>query len=230
MSDPYTGYGPKPRRRCCGCCSLYTCLCILCCVVLLLGAAIAVAALLLFRAPKITVQGVSLSSASQVPIFQPDPSTVALNLTVRINVDNPNVIGATLKKILGSGQSPSLPNVDIANGEVDDVTIGSKTNTTIDFPLTIKYSEKVDPNHVALTDMLVKCGLTGQAKQKIPLKYKVATTLNVIGIGIGLPDYTSDISFDCPIPAGFNSDLVQKIINDLKTGTSSKTAGLPVGD
>lgn len=189
----------KRSRRCCGC-SLYTCLCIGCCIVLLIVAAIVVTAFLLYRQPHVTVQGVRLASTSQIPVFQPDPSSIGVNLTMAINIDNPNVVGANLRTIEASGQSPSLPDVDIANGEMSDVHIASKTNTTIDFPLTIKYSEKADPKRIALSDMLVRCGLTGKPKQKIPLKYKISVTVSVFGfISVPFPDYTSDTSFDCPI-------------------------------
>jgi len=214
--DPYYAPGQKKPARRCLCCSLYTCIYLICCIVLLLGVAAIVCALLLFKAPTITVQSVNLASNGALPVFEPDPSTIGLNLTLIINVDNPNVIGATLQKIIATGQSPSLPNVDIANGEVDNVTIGSKANTTINFPLTVEYSSKTDPNSVALKDLITRCGLTGQAKQKIPLNYKIATTLSVFNIGIGLPAYTSSTSFDCPIPAGFNSALVSQLIASMK--------------
>lgn len=163
-------------------------------------AAIVVTGFLIYRQPHVSVQGIKLADTSQIPVFQPDPSSIGINLTMGINVDNPNVIGATLKKIEASGQSPSLPDVDIANGELSDVYIADKSNTTIDFPLTIKYSEKADPNRIAISDMLVRCGLTGKPKQKIPLKYRISVTVSIFGfINIPFPDYTSDATFDCPI-------------------------------
>lgn len=173
-----------------------------------------IAFFLFFRPPTISFIGTSLDqSKSALPIFQPDPSSFAVNLTLKFSVNNPNVIGATLKKIEASGQSPSLPTVDIAKGVIYDVNIDSKGNTTIDFPMTVTYSSRTDPKALALSDMLNRCGLTGKAKQQIPLNYNVVITASILGIGITLPSFTSTAKFDCPLPNGFTNPLIQSVLS-----------------
>jgi hypothetical protein len=205
---------PRSKRRCCGF-SLYACLCC-CCVLLLILIGVGVLLFfLLFRQPSFKVLGIQ-STGNQIPIFQPDANTIGVNLTLNVQVDNPNVVGASLKQVLGYGQSPSLPGVDIAKGEIDDVQIAAKGSTTIAFPFTILYSEQVDKGQVALKDMIVKCGLTGQPKQQIPIKYRVDVKVSIIGIGIGLPEFSGSSQFDCPIPADFQNPLLNNLIAQMK--------------
>jgi len=206
------------RRRLCGC-SLLVCLCTFCCLLFIIIGILVGLGFLLYRQPTIQVLGISPADNNSLGIFQPTATSLAINLTLNIAINNPNIIGATLPMVNGTGYSPELPNVPIANGSMTNIDIPAKSNTTIHFPFTLVYDEAQDSNLTALKSLLTDCGLTGQAKQNIPIMYKVDANVKVLFVTVNLPEFTGTTSFACPLPAGFSNSLLSSVLSSAQNVT-----------
>ncbi|KAI9229057.1 MAG: hypothetical protein DHS80DRAFT_1046, partial [Piptocephalis tieghemiana] len=173
-------------------CIFFTLLTAIIIVVVVLAIIIATA-----KVPDIKVLGVSPVQQGAAGIRQTGDS-LAVDMNLRISVDNPNVMGFSLKQVDGTGHSPLLPGVNIANGSLSDVDIPKHSNQVINFPFTVTFSTSTDPNGVILKDVVTKCGLTGQAKQPIPIAYSVKAKVRVLIVNVNVP-YDGSTTYDCPI-------------------------------
>jgi len=118
----------------------------------------------------------------------------------------------------GSGYSDVLgTSAPIATTEMSNVVIPAQANTTILIPLTIIYSEAVDPQQKALKELITNCGLLGGAQKPIPLEYAVNVVVQAIIFPISLPTFSGSTQFDCPIPAGFANAEIDQLIAQFKS-------------
>ncbi|KAI8144797.1 hypothetical protein BJV82DRAFT_606279 [Fennellomyces sp. T-0311] len=198
--------GPLPRERrkptcldrvCCGCCTClprwmrYIC-CILLLLIIALGITIGVMAAVL-KVPDVSVNG--LVGEPQASM---SGSTVAMNFTLDISVDNPNGISITFEKIVAEAFYPGHHEQSIGGGELDNVKIDKNGVTDIQFPFNIEVDSSDDSSKAVVADLLSKCGLTGSQTQQLTIDYEVTPTVRVAGIPIS-PKISNSAKFDCPV-------------------------------
>ncbi|RGB24283.1 hypothetical protein C1646_609011, partial [Rhizophagus diaphanus] len=120
------------------------------------------------------------------------------NFGLQIQVDNPNIVGANFEMIKAIAFYPGHSD-PIGGGNLTDVTIAAKGNTTIDFPFSVNYNKDIDPGFAILFDIAQKCGLTGGGvKQKLEIDYKLTLTIKILLITIN-PSFDRKAMIDCPI-------------------------------
>ncbi|KAJ1971515.1 hypothetical protein H4R35_005216 [Dimargaris xerosporica] len=193
----------KPRSRG-GCCSRRCCCCSCCCCVILtiivLLIAIAVVLLAFFlsaRSPEVNMLGVKMPTDGR-QAFSLDGDNLVFNFDLRFSVENPNFLGADIKELDGTGYWPSLPDVPMGTGSLKNIHIDKRSNTTIDFPVTLRYDPAKDPKRVVLNDLVRKCGLSGK-REPLKINYKVDVHVKVLAITVS-PTIEDSATFDCPIP------------------------------
>ncbi|CAG8570644.1 3395_t:CDS:2, partial [Acaulospora colombiana] len=168
---------------------------ILCCLLLLIIAGIVAAVLLWARPPEVTFLGVEPSTT--LAPYVVTSAGFDFNFNLVIQVDNPNIVGATFSMIKAVAFYPGHQD-PIGGGNLTDVKIPGKANTTIHFPFSIDYSSKIDPDYTILTDIAKKCGLIGNNKTKLEIDYTLTLSVKVLLISIS-PSFNKNAFFDCPI-------------------------------
>ncbi|KAG9300252.1 hypothetical protein G9A89_011325 [Geosiphon pyriformis] len=171
----------------------------LCCLLFLIIVAIVIAVLLWAKPPHIEFLGIG-SSPVGLPPYVVKTNGFDFNFGLNIQVDNPNFVGADFKAIKATAFYPEQT-TSIGGGNMTDVHIEAKGNTTIHFPFTINYDTSNDPGLSILMDILSKCGLTGGPKSKLQIDYKLEVTFKVIAITVR-PSFKRTAEIDCPIQNG----------------------------
>ncbi|KAI9315752.1 hypothetical protein BX666DRAFT_1860846 [Dichotomocladium elegans] len=196
---------PLERRKrrscmdkvCCGCCTCYPRWArYFCCILglLVLGLLIAVGVLVaLFKKPTVSMTGLDGE-----PTVSRVGSTINMNFTLNIAVDNPNVESVTFEKIEAKAFYPGHRDVQIGGGELDDVHIRSKGLTEIKFPFGLSMDGSSAAGQAIVFDLFNKCGLTGSAQQKVTVDYDVIPTIRIAGIPISFT-ISNSANFDCPV-------------------------------
>ncbi|CAG8725263.1 23620_t:CDS:10 [Cetraspora pellucida] len=204
---------PKPEAKhgglmkffCCGSRTSCAKTCgIICCILLLIIVGIVAAVLLLGRVPSVDFLGVTDSPTGAQPYVK-KTSGFDFNFGLRIQVSNPNIIGATFSMIKAVAYYPS-PNSQkligpIGGGNLTNVNIPSKSNNTIIFPFAVNYDASIDPGFSILLDIANKCGLTGGSKSKLAINYTLTLSFNVLFIPLS-PSFDKTANIDCPIQDG----------------------------
>ncbi|GJN88490.1 hypothetical protein Rhopal_001456-T1 [Rhodotorula paludigena] len=203
------------RARCCGrvfCCTLI--------LVILILVGIVAAFFLWVKPPDVGFEGIG--SGTQVSLVD---SGFNLNVTLKINVINPNFFGADFDKIEATGYYPTKPNDKIGGGEMKNVEIKKYSNTTLRFPFAINYTTSYDSDLSVLTDIATRCGFIGSSKSQLTVNYRVKTKVKVIAVTIS-PSFSSSASFDCPLSesdiTGFLGGSLDSLLNG---GLSAITGG-----
>ncbi|CAG8661324.1 10890_t:CDS:2 [Gigaspora rosea] len=186
-SKPEAKHGGLMKYFCCGSRSSCGKTCaIICCIIILIIIGIVAAVLLFGRVPSVDFLGKA--------------SGFDFNFGLRIQVNNPNVIGATFSMIKAVAYYPGHQN-PIGGGNLTNVNIPSKQNTTINFPFSINYDASIDPGFSILLDIATKCGLTGGPKSKLEIDYTLTLSFNVLFIPLS-PSFQKTANIDCPIQDG----------------------------
>ncbi|CAG8559249.1 14129_t:CDS:10, partial [Racocetra persica] len=154
------------------------------------------AVLLLGRVPSVDFLGVADSPTGAQPYVK-KTSGFDFNFGLRIQVNNPNIIGAKFSMIKAVAYYPGHQN-PIGGGNLTNVNIPSKSNTTITFPFSINYDASIDPGFSILLDIATKCGLTGGSKSKLSIDYTLTLSFNVLFIPVS-PSFQKTANIDCPI-------------------------------
>ncbi|CAG8490407.1 13700_t:CDS:10 [Acaulospora morrowiae] len=170
---------------------------ILCCFLFLIIVGIVAAVLLWARPPEVTFLGIEPSSTAP---YVTRPSGFDFNFNLKIQVNNPNIVGATFSMIKAVAFYPKHQN-PIGGGNLTNVDIASKANTTIFFPFSINYNANLDPEYTILVDIAKKCGIIGNNKTKLEIDYTLTLSLKVILITVS-PSFNKIAFFDCPIKDG----------------------------
>ncbi|CAG8656691.1 16599_t:CDS:2, partial [Racocetra fulgida] len=172
------------------------------------------AVLLLGRVPSVDFLGVSDSPTGAQPYVK-KASGFDFNFGLRIQVNNPNIIGARFSMIKAVTVHPIIFPIfietlletqayypghqnPIGGGNLTNVNIPSKSNTTITFPFSINYDASIDPGFSILLDIATKCGLTGGSKSKLAIDYTLTLSFNVLFIPVS-PSFQKTANIDCPI-------------------------------
>ncbi|CAG8506925.1 6943_t:CDS:2, partial [Ambispora gerdemannii] len=119
------------------------------------------------------------------------------NFGLNISVDNPNFVGADFKSIKATAFYPGHT-TPIGGGNLTDVQIGAKANTTINFPFSINYDSSQDPGLAIVQDILLKCGFLGGPRQQISIDYTLVVSLKVLAVTVS-PSFSRTEKVDCPI-------------------------------
>ncbi|CAG8616552.1 18955_t:CDS:10 [Dentiscutata erythropus] len=194
---------------------------IICCIILLIIIGIIAAVLLFGRVPSVDFLGVVNSPTGAQPYVM-KASGFDFNFGLRIQVNNPNVIGATFSMIKAVAYYPGHQNA-IGGGNLTNVNIPSKSNTTINFPFTINYDASIDPGFSILLDIATKCGLTGGNKTQLEIDYTLTLSFNVLFIPLS-PSFQKTAKMDCPIQNGQIPNIPGFNISQIATDFSNKTS------
>ncbi|KAF0461077.1 late embryogenesis abundant protein, group 2 domain protein [Gigaspora margarita] len=193
-------HGGLMKYFCCGSRSSCGKTCaIICCIIILIIIGIVAAVLLFGRVPSVDFLGVAPPPNGALPYVK-KASGFDFNFGLRIQVNNPNVIGATFSMIKAVAYYPGHQN-PIGGGNLTNVNIPSKQNTTINFPFSINYDASIDPGFSILLDIATKCGLTGGPKSKLEIDYTLTLSFNVLFIPLS-PSFQKTANIDCPIQDG----------------------------
>nr|CAG8587832.1 11567_t:CDS:2 [Entrophospora candida] len=192
-------YGGLMKYICCGSTKKSKCkICaIICCVLILIIIGVVAAVVIFGKKPQVEFLELG-PSPNNVEAYVKTPTGFDFNVGLKIRVNNPNIIGATFSFI---NVDAFYPNFDksIGGGNLTNVNIESRGNTTINFPFSIHYDKEIDPNFAILLDIASKCGLIGSSgKQKITINYTVSLSLKVL---ISFPPYSvkRQVNIDCPL-------------------------------
>ncbi|CAG8672804.1 2054_t:CDS:2, partial [Funneliformis mosseae] len=157
------------------------------------------AVLLWARPPKVEFLGI-VPSPKGLPPYEAKTSGFDFNFGLKIQVDNPNIVGANFEMIQATAFYPEHSE-PIGGGNLTNVEISAKGKTTIEFPFSVNYDKDIDPGFVILFDIARKCGLTGGAKEKLEIDYKLTLTIKVLLVTIN-PSFDRKAMIDCPIKDG----------------------------
>ncbi|KAI7849544.1 hypothetical protein BDC45DRAFT_520212 [Circinella umbellata] len=198
--------GPLPQERkrrscmdklCCGCCTCFPrWLRYICCILFLIIVALAIAIGIIaatFKMPDVQFNGLGGEPEASL-----SGSTVMMNFTLDISVDNSNGITFTFEKILAEAFYPNHRDASIGGGELENVQINKNAVTNISFPFNIKVDPSDSGNQAIVTDLMAKCGLTGGQSQQLTIDYDVTPTIRIAGIPIS-PKISNSANFDCPV-------------------------------
>jgi len=196
-------YGGLMKYICCGSTKKSKCkICaIVCCVLILLIIGVVAAVVIFGKQPQVDFLEIG-QSPNNVEPYVKTPTGFDFNVGLKIRVNNPNIIGATFSLI---NVVAFYPNFDksIGGGNLTDVKIESRGNTTINFPFSIRYDKDIDPNFAILLDIASKCGLIGSTtKQKITIDYTVSLSLKISVISFPPYSVKRQANIDCPLQDG----------------------------
>ncbi|CAG8467094.1 9750_t:CDS:2 [Ambispora leptoticha] len=169
---------------------------ILCCLAVLAVIIVAIVVLLWAKPPNVEFLGIT-DSPNNLPEYTMTANGFDFNFGLNISVDNPNMVGADFKSIKATAFYPNHT-TPIGGGNLTDVHIAAKANTTIDFPFSINYDSSQDPGLTIVQDILSKCGIFGGQKQKITIDYTLVVSLKVLATTVS-PSFSKSADFDCPI-------------------------------
>ncbi|CAJ0635185.1 1372_t:CDS:2 [Entrophospora sp. SA101] len=196
-------YGGLMKYICCGSTKKSKCkICaIICCLLILIIIGVVAGVVIFGKQPQVEFLEIG-PSPNDVEAYVKTPTGFDFNVGLKIRVNNPNVIGATFSLI---NVVAFYPNFDksIGGGNLTNVNIESRGNTTINFPFSIRYDKEIDPNFAILLDIASKCGLIGSSgKQKITINYTVSLSLKVLVISFPPYSIKRQVNIDCPLQDG----------------------------
>lgn len=211
------------RVRCCGrvfCCSF------LLIILILIG--IVAAFFLWVKPPDVQFRGINPPTSGNEVTVQ--TGGFVINVTLDINVLNPNFFGAHFNRVDATAFYPTKPNEAIGGGTLKDFSIKKYSNSTINFPFSINYTTAYDSNRSVLQDIAKRCGFLGGSASQLTVNYKVKTEVSVIAVSIS-PTFSSSASFDCPLTesdiTGFlGSSGMSGLLNGLTGGGSRQRRSL----
>ncbi|GAA5871667.1 hypothetical protein JCM3774_003012 [Rhodotorula dairenensis] len=179
------------RMRCFGrvfCCSFM--------LILLILVGIVAAFFLWVKPPDVTFRGIRPpTSGNEVSV---QTGGFLINVTLDINVINPNFFGAHFSRVHATAYYPTKPNDAVGGGTLTNFDIKKHSNSTINFPFTINYTTSYDSDRTVLQDIAQRCGFLGGTATQLKVNYKVKTEVRVIAVSIS-PTFSSSASFDCPL-------------------------------
>jgi len=220
-------YRNAVRSRGCWWCS-----CALCavCLVLLVLISVSFGAFLLWASKvKVNVVGIVQPTNGIANVWMLSPQTLAVNVTLKIDVRNDNSKGLTLDQVTGdgfvrvSGGDPRL----IATGSQSNIVIPPKASTQILFPVTAVYGDETDPGRLALRELVTRCGLVNPAqKSKVPMEFHVNVRAKMAGLRVAV-SFTQDADLDCPLPAGTSNPMLDQVVAEVRAGGASGAGGPP---
>ncbi|KAG0666579.1 hypothetical protein C6P46_004245 [Rhodotorula mucilaginosa] len=203
------------RMRCCGrvfCCSIM--------LIVLILVGIVAAFFLWVKPPDVTFRGIRPpTSGNEVSV---QTGGFLINVTLDINVINPNFFGAHFSRVDATAYYPTKPNEAVGGGTLKNFDIKKHSNSTINFPFSINYTTSYDSDRTVLQDIARRCGFLGDAATQLKVNYKVKTEVRVIAVSIG-PTFSSSASFDCPLTeSDITGFLGSSGLSGLLNGGSSK--------
>ncbi|GAA5989393.1 hypothetical protein JCM10908_001289 [Rhodotorula pacifica] len=179
------------RARCCGrvfCCSVM--------LIVLILVGIVAAFFLWVKPPYVSFRGIRPpTSGNEVSV---QTGGFLINVTLDINVINPNFFGAHFSRVDATAYYPTKPSEAVGGGTLTNFDIKKHSNSTINFPFTINYTTSYDSDRSVLQDIASRCGFLGGTATQLKVNYKVKTEVRVIAVSIG-PSFSSSASFDCPL-------------------------------
>ncbi|KAI8048194.1 hypothetical protein BDF22DRAFT_703915 [Syncephalis plumigaleata] len=132
-----------------------------------------------------------------------------LSFFLLLQIKNPNFLGAQFSSIQAKAYLPVMPDLLLANGTADDVSISARNETTIRFPFTLRYSQSDDPKSLILADLADRCGIRGSHPPRpIVISYTVNALWKVGAIQVELPQFKATANFDCPVTTSDNTTLL----------------------
>lgn len=186
------GGGLKSFGRCFACTIMFT-------LVLIIGIVFSLA--LFIRPPNVTFESFKIGNANV--------TTTSLDLSVGavISVSNPNYFSATFKRLEVEAFYPISGNPKFGGGEMKDLTFGSGDKTTFTFPFALNYTRAADPSNVIIQDIVDRCGILGNAKKDMQVKYKIDTAIKILSITVS-PTISNTFSFTCPFTEAQLKDIM----------------------
>jgi len=160
---------------------------------------IVLALALWIRPPSIIIGSVQPQSSS----IQKTTDGFSFSLGVGISVSNPNYFSVDLTKSEVELFYP-INNTAIGGGNTSNIVFKSRSETNFTFPFQLSYNSSNDEQHAILSDLAVKCGVTGP-KSNLNINYKINLSIRILVATIS-PVISNTFSFPCPISA---SDLSQ---------------------
>lgn len=97
------------------------------------------------------------------------------------------------KQVYYPGYAPA-----IGGGNVTNVSFPSKTTSTIQFPVSARYSRQEDPGYTVVQSILSKCGILGDSGRKLTVIYDVKISVKILGIKVSPSVKGIHADFDCP--------------------------------
>jgi hypothetical protein len=150
----------------------------------------------------------------------PDANSLLFNMTVRVKVTNKNSSPVLLREVVADawfgGSGGFIQKKEIGHGRIaSNVTVPGHSDSTVDIPVQMRFEASTDPSFAALEQVVRGCGRVGGGKREIEMQVKVGVGATVDGrqLRTGVAD-TARVA--CPLADDFKSDLVTKVVGDLK--------------
>lgn len=207
-----------------GACSVYSIY--WCCMLLLF--VIPLGGLLIFFWWSSRIQ-VSLASASAVSASAraPDANSMLFNMTIKVRVNNKNSSPIQIKEIVTDawfgGHGGIIRKKEIGNGRIvgTNMTVQGRMESTFDVPVQMRFEASTDPQFKALEEVVRGCGRVSGGKREIEMQVKVGMS-TVVGSKSLRTGVSDTMRVACPLPDDFKSDLITKVVDDLKKKDGGK--------
>ncbi|KAG0093298.1 hypothetical protein BGZ93_004457 [Podila epicladia] len=214
-------YRKEARKGClCFPCIKSTCGRVVCCICILLILVViilAIVAVTVFKVPTVDYLG---PVGDPRFTFNDGNVTLGLDMVANIQVQNPNPVGFNFELIAITVYYPGYAPA-IGGGNVTNVSFPSKTTSTIQFPVSARYSRQEDPGYTVVKSILSKCGILGDSGRKLTVIYDVKISVKIFGIKISPSLKGVHADFDCP----GNIEDIGKGIADLGSWIDKKLFG-----
>ncbi|KAF9310669.1 hypothetical protein BG003_008307 [Podila horticola] len=191
--------------------------CCICILLLLVVIILAIVAVTVFKIPTVDYLG---PVGDPQFMFNQGNVTLGLDMVANIQVQNPNPVGFSFEMIAITAYYPDYGPA-IGGGKVNDVSFPSKTTSTIQFPVTARYSRQEDPGYTVVQSILSKCGILGDTGRKLTVIYDVKVSVKILGIKVSPSVRGVHADFNCP----GNIGDIGKGISDLGSWIDKKLFG-----
>lgn len=131
------------------------------------------------------------------------PTLFLMNVTMMIEVHNPNLLDLTLIDIGVAVFHPLQPSIQIGNTAIGYLMLPKQSSTSFELPLMLAYAFNAqDPHYLVPKDLVASCTIpSGQTRPVKQLKVNIAISPTVrltSAIKIHIPTLNPVASFDCP--------------------------------
>ncbi|KAG0039827.1 hypothetical protein BGZ82_006529 [Podila clonocystis] len=191
--------------------------CCICILLILVVIILAIVAVTVFKIPTVDYLG---PVGNPQFIFNQGNVTMGLDMVANIQVQNPNPVGFNFELIAITAYYPGYAPA-IGGGKVVDVSFPSKTTSTIQFPVSARYSRQEDPGYTVVQSILSKCGILGDSSRKLTVIYDVKIAVKILGVKVSPSVRGIHADFNCP---GNIADI-SKGISDLGSWIDKKLFG-----
>ncbi|KAI8638976.1 hypothetical protein BD408DRAFT_422229 [Parasitella parasitica] len=160
-----------------------------------------------FIMPTVDMAGVSTTSNTSSQLsFTGDGISINFGLVVAVN--NPNLLSIGLSDINATAYYPdgNGGHTYIGQGYLAEQNVPKYSNFNFTFPFALEYDPSYDKDQSVLTDLVDKCGLSGNEKKDITIDYTIRLAAKVLFITVH-PTISSSATFACPINNGALSGL-----------------------